>query len=119
MAKAPPLTLIGSGSTGAEPPRKLGSAGRLLWDGVMSEYDIRDRGGLELLCLAAETIDRVQRLAERIDAEGETVRSKAGLRVHPAIKDELAGRAFVARTLERLGLNLETVKPVGRPPNAY
>jgi hypothetical protein len=75
MAK-PPLTLINPAVTGFQPPRKLGQAGQLLWDGVMAEYDIRDRGGLELLCLAAETIDRVQRLAERIDAEGEVVRTK-------------------------------------------
>jgi hypothetical protein len=118
MAK-PSLTIGGPTPTGFQPPRKLGPAGRQLWDGVMAEYDIRDRGGLELLCLAAETLDRVGRLAERIDAEGEVVRSKSGPRAHPALRDELAGRAFVARTLERLGLNIETIKPVGRPPRAY
>jgi hypothetical protein len=31
------------------------------------------------------------------------------------LKHELANRAFVVRTLARLGLNFETVKPVGRP----
>jgi hypothetical protein len=36
----------------------------------------------------------------------------------PAVKDELACRAFVVRTLERLGLNVEGVKPVGRPPDS-
>jgi len=119
MAKPPPLALIGPGSTGIQPPRKLGQHGSALWDGVIAEYDIRDRGGLELLCLAAEAIDRVQRLAERIDAEGEIVRTKNGPRAHPALREELAGRAFVARTLERLGLNVEAIKPVGRPPHAY
>ena len=118
MAK-PSLTIAGPASTVIQPPRKLGPAGRQLWDGVMAEYDIRDRGGLELLCLAGETIDRVQRLAERIDAEGEVVRTKNGPKAHPALRDELAGRAFVARTLERLGLNIEAVKPVGRPTRAY
>lgn len=118
MAK-PSLTLAGSAPTATQPPRKLGPSGRQLWDGVIGEYDIRDRGGLELLCLAAETLDRVQRLGDRIDAEGEVVRTKSGPKAHPALRDELAGRAFVARTLERLGLNVETIKPVGRPPHAY
>ena len=38
--------------------------------------------------------------------------------MNPAIKDELALRSFIVRTLQRLGLNLETVKPVGRPGGA-
>ena len=118
MAK-PSLTLAGPAPTAIQPPRKLGPAGRQLWDGIMSEYAIEDRGGLELLALAGETLDRVQRLAERIDAEGEVVRTKSGPKAHPALRDELAGRAFVARTLERLGLNIEAVKPVGRPTRAY
>jgi hypothetical protein len=54
----PPLSVVVHGSTGTEPPRHLGPAGRQLWDGIMHEYDIRDRGGIELLCLAAEAIDQ-------------------------------------------------------------
>jgi hypothetical protein len=30
----------------------------------------------------------------------------------------LANRQFICRTLERLGLNLEAVRPVGRPSGA-
>jgi hypothetical protein len=112
----PPLTIVDPGSTGFEPPRQLGAPGRQLWDGIMQEYDIRDRGGIELLCLAAEATDRVQRLAERIAADGEIIRTASGPRAHPGLRDELAGRAFVARTLQRLGLNLDAIKPMGRPP---
>jgi hypothetical protein len=118
MAK-PPLTLIGSPATGIEPPRQLGGPGRLLWDGIMREYDIRDRGGIELLCLAAETLDRVERLREKIDADGEVLHTRSGAKAHPALRDELAGRAFVCRTLERLGVTAEPVKSIGRPPRAY
>ena len=118
MAK-PSLTMAGPASTVIQPPRKLGPAGRQLWDGIMAEYDIQDRGGLELLCLAAETT-RPRSAAGRADrCRGRSVRTKNGPKAHPALRDELAGRAFVARTLERLGLNIETVKPVGRPPRAY
>jgi hypothetical protein len=38
------------------------------------------------------------------------------MREHPAMKHELANRAFVVRTLARLGLDVEAVKPIGRPP---
>jgi hypothetical protein len=34
----------------------------------------------------------------------------------PLLKAELANRAFAVRTLARLGLDLDPVKPVGRPP---
>jgi hypothetical protein len=116
----PPLTLIASTASGIAPPRALGPAGRQLWDGVMAEYDIRDRGGVELLCLAAETLDRVGRLAAQIDTDGEIIEGgRNGPRAHPALREELAGRAFVAKVLERLGLNVEPIKPMGRPPRAY
>jgi hypothetical protein len=111
--------LPGSAATGVQPPRKLGLSGRRLWDEILSEYRIEDRAGLELLCLACEATDRVERLAAQIDADGEVLQTKAGPKAHPGLKDELAGRAFVARTLERLGPNLEAVKPVGRPPRDY
>jgi hypothetical protein len=41
----------------------------------------------------------------------------AGPRDHPLLKHELAARSFVVRTLQRLGLNMEAVKPTGRPPH--
>jgi hypothetical protein len=42
-------------------------------------------------------------------------RTKQGLKDHPALKHELANRSFVVRTLHRLGLDVEAIKPVGRP----
>ena len=34
---------------------------------------------------------------------------------HPAVKSELQLRAFICRTLSRLGVTDEPTKPVGRP----
>ena len=51
--------------------------------------------------------------------DGEITRTKAVLREHPALKHELSNRSFVVRTLARLGLDVEAVKPVGRPPGAF
>ena len=117
--KTPKLTLlVGSSSTGLQPPRNLGQPGRALWDSVMDEYDIRDSAGIELLALAAQALDRAESCRAVIDEDGELLFSKAGPKEHPLLKAEISNRSFVARTLQRLGLNLEPIKPVGRPPGS-
>jgi hypothetical protein len=120
MAKKPkpPLKLIGceGSTTGTEPPRDLGAYGRKLWDQVMREYAIEDAGGIEMLAQACQALDRAEALREEIDQDGAVIRMRGTIRDHPALKHELANRAFVARTLARLGLNFEPVRPsVGRP----
>ena len=102
-------------TTTSRPPRKLGTPGLSLWDSIMSEYQIEDRGGIELLMQACEAADRVAQLGQKIDADGLMLESRTGPKSHPLLKDEVANRAFICRTLERLGLNLEAVKPMGRP----
>jgi hypothetical protein len=82
----------------------------------MSEYQIADVGGLELLRQACLTSDRVEELRAAIDADGPTVRTKNGPKAHPALRDELHGRAFICRVLEKLGVTVEPLKPIGRPP---
>jgi len=98
-----------------EPPRKLGVFGSALWNSVQSEYRIDDIGGIELLAQACTALDRAEELAEVIAHDGPVVRTKFTMRAHPCIKEELALRAFIVRTLERLGLNVETLKSPGRP----
>ena len=82
-------------------------------------YRIDDVGGIELLAQACAASDRVEALAERITTDGEVVQTRAGPKAHPALRDELAGRAFIVRTLERLGLNVEAIKPIGRPSKGW
>lgn len=115
MTKKPPLTLVGSTATGTQPPRKLGAHGETLWNAVMSEYSITDIGGVEILAQICAALDRAEALACQINIDGPTIMTKTGLREHPALKAEIACRAFVCRNLQRLGLNIETLKPVGRP----
>ena len=102
-------------STATKPPRKLGDAGLSLWQSIQSEYRIDDAAGIELLMQACEAADRVARLAEKINADGEIIQTENGPKPHPGLKDELAGRAFIVRVLRQLGLNLEPVRSVGRP----
>ena len=117
MAKKPTLKLVSAtpAHPGALPPN-LGEHGAKLWRAVMSEYDVQDAGGLAMLAQACEAADRLEALAEHIRNDGEVVRSKSGLREHPALKHELANRAFIVRTLSKLGLDVEPVRAVGRPP---
>jgi hypothetical protein len=117
----PALTIVSPETTGRSPPRDLGQHGRKLWDEVQAAYGISDRGGIELLAQCCAACDRAEALAEAIVRDGPVVYSRTGVpRSHPAAKDELACRAFVVRTLERLGLNVEAVKPgPGRPPSAF
>jgi hypothetical protein len=60
-----------------------------------------------MLTHAAQALDRAEKYAEQIDAEGATIETKHGLKEHPLLKHELAARAFVVRTLQRLGLDVE------------
>lgn len=113
--KQPPLSIVKPAATDIEPPRKLGNHGMALWCRVQDEYRVTDSGGVELLCQACAMLDRAEMLAARIAEDGEMFTVKGVPRAHPCIREELGARAFVVRTLARLGLNVEAVKPVGRP----
>jgi Phage terminase, small subunit len=113
----PPLRLVPPTGTAADaPPRTLGHHGMSLWNRITTEYEITDAGGRELLALACEQLDRAEALKAQIDAEGEIIQTRNGPKDHPALRHELQSRAFVAKTLLRLGLNVEPLRPVpGRP----
>jgi hypothetical protein len=91
-----------------------------LWNGVLSEFDIRDRAGFELLAQAAALLDRAESLAEQIAIDGVIIRGRNGMRSHPAIRDETQCRTACVRVLEKLGVTQESLRPgPGRPPNAW
>jgi hypothetical protein len=109
MAK---LTVI-QGS--ADPLKNLGKFGQSLWNRVQAEYGISDVGGMELLYQACAAADRAEELSALIARDGAVVRGNNGPREHPALRGEPASRAFVCRTLTRLGVTTEPIKPHGRP----
>src|SRR5262249_54192088 len=116
MAK--PFSVVGGSPRPdhASMPAGLDKDGQTLWRDVLAEYDINDRGGLETLFQICAAKDMAARLRNRIDKDGEIVKTKTGFKEHPLLKAELAHRAFVVRGLHRLGLNSEPIKPMGRPP---
>ena len=114
-SQSPPLTLVDPTTTAISPPRKLGHHGLNLWNAIQNEYAIDDPGGIEMLAQACTATDRAEELAEQIGRDGAVLQTRNGPRRHPALRDELAYRSFITKTLERLGLNLEPVARPGRP----
>ena len=114
MPSRPPLTVVAPDRSGPPPPRKLGRHGMALWRTVQREYCIEDPGGIELLAQACAGADRAEALAERVSSDGEVIVVRGVPKPHPCLREELSARSFVCRTLERLGLNLEAVRPIGR-----
>ena len=91
-----------------------------LWQSVTSEYAIEDSGGLQMLALACSALDRAESCKAQIDADGETIRTKTGLKDHPLLRHEAVSRAFVIKALKALGLDVEPLRSgVGRPPGAF
>ncbi len=118
-SEKPPLSLVGPEIAGLQPPRTLGKHGRSLWDRIQSEYDVSDAAGIEMLAQACAGEDMAETLHEEIKRDGAVIRLRGAVKAHPAVKDEIACRAFVCRTLTKLGLNYEPVRTVGRPPRPY
>jgi hypothetical protein len=115
----PALSVVSTATIDGAPPRDLGRHGRKLWDEVQAAYGIADRGGIELLTQACGALDLVEALGEAIARDGAIVYGRTGPKAHPAVKDQIAARAFLVRTLEKLGITSENIKPgPGRPPSA-
>src|SRR5262249_32803925 len=118
MAKKPRLTLVDDRQQTAvtllSPPSNLGKAGRTLWRSIMSEYDIRDSGGQQMLLQICEAADRVEEFSATIRRDGLVLRTKSGPKDHPLLRHEQAARSFIIRSLGRLGLDVEPLKAVGR-----
>jgi hypothetical protein len=111
------LKLIDSSAGG--PPRPLGQHGAALWRSIVTDYDISDAAGIELLCLACQALDRAEACRAIIDEHGEAVAVNGAIRANPLLRDELSNRAFVSKCLERLGVNQEPTKASGRPPGSW
>ena len=112
------LRLIDTGAGG--PQRPLQQAGMALWRSITGEYDVTDAAGIEPLTLACESLDRAEEIKSLINHAGVGAVSETGhVRANPLLRDELACRAFVSKCIERLGVNQEPTKAVGRPPGSW
>ena len=115
--RPPTLTLVPTIMSAVKPSRKLGKYGADLWSKVTDEYDMSDAAGVEMLTQACQALDRAEDLRTQIDSDGEVIKTRAGLKAHPALRDELAARSFTCRILRQLGLSFEPLRTsAGRPP---
>lgn len=90
-----------------KPPRPLGKHGKALWGSITAEYEVRDAGNIEQLASACAALDRAESCRAQIAADGVTITVNGQIKDHPLLKHELANRAFVARTIQRLGLETQ------------
>lgn len=69
--------------------------------GVNSQpTSLSDAGGTALLAQICHAQDRVEQLASQIAIDGVVIYTKTGPKAHPAMRDELANRAFIVRGLQ-------------------
>jgi hypothetical protein len=102
-----------------DPPANLTGPGADLWRSVMVQYAIRDSGGQMLLLQACEALNRAEACARTIARDGLTIATRVGLKDHPLLRHETNNRGLCCRLLSKLGLNLEAVKPMGRPSGEF
>jgi len=100
-------------------PAGLGEHGTRLWREVQSEFSIRDVGGRELLAQACAVLDMAEMCRAQITTDGLMQKMSSGMREHALVKHELANRAFLVATLQKLGVTSEPAKLHGAPYKAY
>jgi len=95
-------------------PNHLKAPGRRLWRAATADYSI-DAAGLELLRLAAESLDRADEARQAIAHDGAYLPARyGGVRPHPALAVERDSRLAAARLIRELGL----ADPPQHPPIA-
>jgi hypothetical protein len=117
--KTTPLRLVTEPASMPVPPRPLSKHGATLWESIHAEYRIDDSGGFETLAQACQALDRAEECAAIVARDGAVIDTERGPKEHPLLKMELANRAFVVRTLQKLGLNFEPVRAGPGAPTRY
>lgn len=101
----------------ADPPAILSRPARDQWRRYVREYDIGDTHGLFLLEQAMLAFDRMREAAAAVARDGAVKLDRFGMpRAHPSLVVERDARAAMLAALRALNLDLEPIKPMGRPP---
>ena len=86
-----------------ETPSGLRWSGRRLWEATVADYELTEHE-IGLLLQACRTVDALDQLQARLDADGPMVDSPQGLRAHPALPELRQQRIALARLFAALGL---------------
>ncbi len=86
-----------------ETPTGLKWSGRKLWQAVVTDYELSEHE-TGLLLQACRTVDLLDQLQARLDADGPIIDSPQGLKAHPAAAELRQQRITLARLVAALGL---------------
>lgn len=86
-----------------ETPSGLQWSGRKLWQATVADFELSEHE-TGLLLQACRTLDSLDVLQARLDADGTMLESPQGLRAHPALPELRQQRIALARLLAALGL---------------
>jgi hypothetical protein len=86
-----------------ETPVGLQWSGRKLWEATVADFELSEHE-VGLLLQACRTVDALDQLQARLDADGPMVQSPQGLKAHPALPELRQQRIALARLLVAIGL---------------
>jgi hypothetical protein len=84
---------------------------------MKTDYGIEDTGGIAVLTLAAQALDRAEAARMAIENDGMFITDRWGAkRPHPGVAIERDARAGALSAIKNLRLDLEPVRGPGRAP---
>lgn len=85
-------------------PRHLSEEARAFYRKIVTGWDLGD-DGLQILLIAAESLDRLRDAQTLIRRDGLTLKGTRGLKPHPAVGVERESRAAFLQALRQLNLD--------------
>jgi P27 family predicted phage terminase small subunit len=99
------------------PPSSLSPEAKRLWRRLIEEYAIEDQGGLAVLQVACEALDRLRDAQQAIDTDGTVVMDRFGQqKAHPLLVVERDARSAFLKAIQHLGLDIEPLKDRSERP---
>lgn len=87
-------------------PEYLSDDAQARWAALIAEYDIRDPGGLAVLEVAMQALDRLNDARRSIASEGAVIRDRFDqLRPHPSVQIEKDARHGFLAAIRSLGID--------------
>jgi P27 family predicted phage terminase small subunit len=99
------------------PPPHLGDTGKALWRDLQAAFDLVDTDAQLLLDVCCQAYERALEARAAINREGLQTADRFGqFKPHPLLPVERDSRGQVMAAVKALGLNVEPLQPMGRPP---
>lgn len=102
----------------SHPPEHLSAEAKSLWKSILVEWDFSDDPvALRILESALEHFDTKRVMQDVLHREGRVIRDRFDKpKIHPAVDAERKADAAMRAAFGSLGLELEPIKGIGRPP---